>query len=84
MSLTLRSAIAAHRGHTTFTELSVPNLRVVVGTVQSIVQREDVASFDKALNLMGIVHEAAPELMSAKQYVKLTTRLKTKVSLGSS
>ncbi|XP_022083965.1 uncharacterized protein LOC110975640 isoform X2 [Acanthaster planci] len=76
------SAIVDHRGQSAFQVLSVPHHRLVAGTVFSIVQREDIVDFDTALHLLDMINEAVPDLVTVKQYIKLTTGLKTKVLLN--
>ena len=80
----LCSAITVRRGCTSFSSVNVPHLRLAMATIHSIIQREDIAKFNSALHLLAIVHRAAPDLISIKQYVKLTTSLKTKVIAASS
>ncbi|XP_038066473.1 uncharacterized protein LOC119736533 [Patiria miniata] len=75
------AAIVDHQGNASFKENDVPHLRVVAGTLHSIVKREDIAEFDHALLLLDIINKAAPDLVPAKQFVKLTTGIKTKVML---
>ncbi|XP_072052010.1 uncharacterized protein [Amphiura filiformis] len=61
---------------------NIPHLRFIASTLYSIIHEEVVKDYEEALRQLYVIHGAKADLISAKQFVKLTAGLKAKIILG--